>query len=81
MSGFEILRQNKPNVAEFIQHWQSKYQRSFNLSVPEEQANFYEAMLEISRHLANCSSTTTEVSVSVNNEGISGLKISVVSKS
>ena len=74
-----ILREKKPAVADFIGQWQQKYQRAFRLTDAAEQANFYEAMVEIARHLAH-SSTSVAVSLTVSNEGVDGLRLSVCPK-
>lgn len=79
MSDLSILREKKPEVAEFVQQWQSKYQRTFNLNEPAEQANFYEAMVEMARHVAN-GSTRVDISLLVSNEGVNGLRLTACSK-
>jgi phosphoglycolate phosphatase-like HAD superfamily hydrolase len=70
----EILRQRKPEVAQFVERWQSRYQRTFDLKDPGEQATFYEGVLELARHLAAASeSATARVSLSV--DGVTGLTL------
>jgi len=72
----EILRQRKPELAELLDRWQGKYQRTFDLKEAAEQAAFYEGVLEMARLLAVASkSATARVSLSI--DGVTGLSISV----
>lgn len=76
MSDMEILKQNRPQVAEVLSQWRAKYERSFDLSNPSEQANFYEAMLELGRHLASTSSSAN-IQLGVSNMGVDRVSVSV----
>ncbi len=70
----EILKQRKPDVAQFVDRWQQKYQRTFDLKDQAEQACFYEGVLELARHLAAASqSATARISLSI--DGVTGLTI------
>jgi len=69
MSDTEILKQRRPEIAEFIEHWRSKYQKNFDFSDSKEQANFYEAMVELGRHLASTASSAS-LNVVVSNDGL-----------
>ena len=54
MSDLEVLKQRKPAIAEFIEQWRKKYEnRVFDFKKETEQADFYEAMLEMARHIAH----------------------------
>jgi len=79
MSDTTILRENKPDYADFIEHWRSKYHRTFNLKDPADQATFYEGILEMARHIAYASQTVS-VEVAVNNNGVSALSVGSVPK-
>jgi hypothetical protein len=74
-----VLREKKPEVAEFIQQWRKRYQRNYSLNETAEQANLYEALVEIARHLAS-GSKSAKVSLTVNNDGVDGLQITVCPK-
>lgn len=78
MTSLEILKEKNPAVAEFLELWISKYQKNYDLSKPEEQATFYEGMLEIARFIAKnnqsaflrctpCSSGLSELIVGATN--------------
>lgn len=75
----EILRQRKPEIADWLERWQNKYQRVFDLKDPAEQAAFYEGVLEMARHLAVASETAT-ARVALSAEGVTGLTISTQPK-
>lgn len=77
MSDIEILRQKDPELADFIERWRSKYGRTFDLSDDREQANLYEGLLEMGRHVATASEGNATVSLSVNNNGVTGLIVDV----
>ena len=76
MSDMEILKEKRPEVAEVLAHWRSKYERGFDFSNTSEQANFYEAMLELGRHLASTASSAS-ISLGVSNQGVDRVNISV----
>lgn len=76
MSDLEILKQNKPKVADLLERWRSKYERTFDLKDPAEQASFYEAVVEMARHMAVAAETGT-AKLTASNEGATGLIISV----
>ena len=76
MSDMEILKQNKPEVAEVLAQWRRKYERGFDFSNSAEQANFYEAMLELGRHLASTASSAS-IQLGVSNLGVDRVSISV----
>lgn len=63
--------------AEFIESWKNKYAKKFDFSKIEEQALFYEGMLEFARFVAktheqasvqtlDCPSGLTELKISLN---------------
>lgn len=76
MSDLEILKQNKPDVAKLLERWRSKYERTFDFKDPAEQASFYEAVVEMARHMAVAAETGT-AKLTVSNEGVTGLIINV----
>ena len=74
MSDLEILKQNKPAVAELVEQWRAKYNKTFDLTDPSQQADFYEGLVELGRHMASASvfgTLNAEVSV----DGVCGLTI------
>jgi hypothetical protein len=70
MSDTTILKEKNPAVAEFVEQWRAKYQKSFNFSNTEDQADFYEGMLEIARHIAT-NSAGAFLQIQVSNSGVS----------
>jgi hypothetical protein len=73
----EILRQKNPALADFTERWQSRYSRSYDLSSTSDQADFYEGVLEMARHMASASKTG-RLELSVSPDGPAGLKLDVV---
>jgi len=76
---FTILEENNPAAAEFLKLWQSKYQENFDLSKIEDQANFYEAVLEMARFMAKNSSTAS-IECSPTSVGVGCFSISTTPK-
>ena len=76
MSEISILKEMNPTVAGFIESWKSKYERKFDLSDVEQQAIFYEAMLELARFVAKTSDHAA-LSCELCTEGISQVKLLV----
>ena len=73
----EILIQNNPVLADLVSRWKSKYERSYDLSSVLDQADFYEGVMEITRHMAAASSTG-RMELSVNPNGPCTLNLNVV---
>lgn len=70
----ELLRENRPDVAEFVERWKSKYNRSYDLNSMEEQATFYEGVTELAKHIAIDSKTASlEIQLAV--DGVVGVKV------
>jgi hypothetical protein len=74
MSDTVILNNNNPAVAEFVDAWRKKYQKTYDFSDPKEQATFYEGMLEIARHVATNTATGT-LAVAVGTEAVSEVRV------
>lgn len=72
-----VLRQKNPAIAGFLDQWKSKYEkRRFDLTKESEQADFYEAMLEMARHIAHVADgATLDTIVSI--EGVNTLYVNV----
>ncbi len=70
-----VLRLKNPAIAEFLDQWKSKYEkRRFDLTKESDQADFYEAMLEMARHIAHVAdSATLDTIVSI--EGVNMLYV------
>lgn len=77
MSDTTILREKKPAVAEFVEQWRSKYQRQYDFSKTEDQANFYEGMLEMARHIAT-NNAGADLSAQVSTMGVSSVPVMVI---
>lgn len=78
MSDLTVLREKNPALAEFVQAWESKYQRAYDLSEVGQQADFYEGVLEMARHIAKTNSGAN-LRVGVSTTGVSELLISTSS--
>ena len=79
MSDLELLKQRRPDIASFVQDWKDKYNRNFDLRDHYEQANLYEALVELARHVAVTSdSVTLDLQTSV--DGVSGLRLAATPK-
>ena len=61
-------------IAEFMEEFQMKYNKPFDFSKREDQANFCEAMNELGRFLPNAAKTAN-LSLSVNPNGITGVEV------
>lgn len=70
-----VLRLKNPVIAEFLDQWKNKYEkRRFDLTKESDQADFYEAMLEMARHIAHVAdSATLDTIVSI--EGVNMLYV------
>lgn len=77
MSDTTILRTKKPAVADFIDQWRAKYQRQYDFTKTEDQADFYEGMLEMARHVAT-NNNGAGVQVTASTEGVSGVQVAVI---
>lgn len=69
-----ILREKKPDVADYIETWRKKYQKSYDFTKSEEQATFYEGVLEMARFIATTNTGATSV-VFVNTEGVAEVRL------
>lgn len=72
----QILRQKNPDLANLLDRWVDKYERSYDLSSVRDQADFYEGVLEMARHMASASSTG-RLNLAVGPSGPNELKLSV----
>lgn len=69
MIDLTILRERNPAAAEFVADWDKKYGRAYNFESSEDQAIFYEGVVEMARYLAT-NSTTGNLHVAVNSDGV-----------
>ena len=76
MSDIEILQQKNPNLASLVERWRSKYNKSYDLSSTKDQADFYEGVLEMARHMASASSTG-RLELTVGPNGPNGMQLLV----
>jgi len=78
MSDVEILRQKDPNLADLIDQWRAKFQgRPFDLTKEADRADFYEGIMEMTRHIAS-GSASGMLHLTVCNDGVTGLSVSSV---
>lgn len=77
MEELTILKQRKPNIAEFLEHWRAQNERrTFDFSTESGKADFFEAWAEMGKHIAHVSthaSLTTVLSV----DGVSSVYANV----
>jgi hypothetical protein len=76
MSDTEILEQKNPALADLVKRWQSKYARSYDLTNVRDQADFYEGVLEMTRHMASASGTG-RLDLTVGPDGPNALRLNV----
>lgn len=78
MEELTILKQRKPEVAHFLEQWRAKNERQvFDLEIDSGQADFYEALQDLGRHIAHCSSKVT-ISTVVSVDGVNTVYLNVV---
>jgi hypothetical protein len=70
----EILKDRDPAVAEFIEAWRAKYQRGYDFRRVEDQAIFYEGLVELGRHIP-LHSGMASIAVRANTHGIGQVDI------
>lgn len=77
MEDMTILKQRKPNVAQFLESWIARNEkRSFDFSKEEDQADFYEALQDMGRHIAHVSQSATLSSI-ISVDGVNTLYVNV----
>lgn len=73
----ETLQQKNPALSDLVDRWHSKYgNRSYDLTSVRDQADFYEGVLEMARHMASASSAG-QLQLNVGPSGPNGLKLLV----
>lgn len=79
MNDLTVLREKNPAMAESIEAWRRKYQKTYNFADVADQATFYEGMVEMGRHVAtNAGGASLEVKVST--EGVSHVEVTATPK-
>jgi len=73
----EILRNKNASLADLTERWRSRYSRSYDLSSARDQADFYEGVLEMARHMASASSTG-RLELNISPDGPSCLTLNVI---
>lgn len=76
MLDLTIVKAKNPAVAEFLESWVDMYQRQYDFSLPEEQAIFYEGVMELTKHIAK-NLPSACLKISNNAMGVSELNISL----
>ena len=77
MSDTTILKEKRPDIAEFVEAWRAKYERTFDLTDEAEKANFYEGMIEMARHVATTAEAVT-LSSMLTVDGVSTVRADVI---
>ena len=77
MEDMTVLKQRKPNVAQFLESWSAKNeQRQFDFSNQEDQADFFEALQDMGRHIAHVSTSATLSSI-VSVDGVNTVYLNI----
>lgn len=71
-----ILTEKNPKLAEFLDRWSNKYNRSYNFSDTSDQAIFYEGVVELARHVAS-ETSGANMSITTNTAGVGSLQVVV----
>jgi hypothetical protein len=71
-----ILTERNPKLADFLERWSNKYNRSYNFSDTSEQAIFYEGIVELARHVAS-ETPGASMSMTTNTAGVGSLQVVV----
>jgi hypothetical protein len=74
MIDLSVLKNLNPAYAGFIEYWKNKYEKKYDLSEIEQQALFYEGVLELARFLAK-NNTQAFLKSEVCSQGFSEIKI------
>jgi hypothetical protein len=72
-----ILKDKNPAIAGFVESWKKKYEKKFDLKDSEQQAIFYEGMLELARFVAK-SSESASLRTTLCTSGISEVIIAIM---
>jgi hypothetical protein len=75
----EVIKAKNPNLGQWIEQWKKRYEKRFNFSNPNDQADFYEAMLEMARHLCH-SANGASLSLVLNPEGVTTVYVNSAPK-
>lgn len=77
MEQTQILRQKNPTLADLVDRWNSRFAKSYDFNSAKDQADFYEGVLEMARHMASASSTG-RLELEVSPDGPTSLKLNVI---
>ena len=77
MEQTQILRQKNPTLADLVDKWNSRFAKSYDFNSTKDQADFYEGVLEMARHMASASSTG-RLELEVSPDGPTSLKLNVI---
>lgn len=69
-----VLRFKNPELASYLENWKAKYERNFDFSVPAQQADFFEGITEISKHIAHCNKSAN-LKIVVGTEGVTTIYV------
>lgn len=77
MDDLTILREKNPTAAEFVEGWQKKYQGDYDFSLVEDQALFYEGMVEMARYVAK-NNSGAGLKVSTSTTGVQSISVNLM---
>lgn len=76
MNNYTIMKERNPQAAEFLERWEAKYGRFFDLKTQAERASLYEGLLEMARFISQ-NNQTAKIDMRISTEGISSLEMQV----
>jgi hypothetical protein len=79
MKDITILKEKNPSMAAYIEAWRNRYQRSYDFSKTEDQATFYEGLVEMGKHVP-INSGLASIELKVNSEGVESLTFATTPK-
>lgn len=78
-AGIEIIKAKNANLGQWLEQWQKRYEKKYNFADSNDQATFYEGMMEMTKHIAHASNGAS-LSLVLNPEGVTTVYISAAPK-
>lgn len=75
----EIIKAKNANLGQWIEMWKKRYEKKYNFSNINDQADFYEGITEMARHLAHASNGAS-LSLVLNQEGVTTVYVNAAPK-
>jgi hypothetical protein len=75
----EVIKAKNANLGQWIEQWKKRYEKRYNFSDQNEQATFYEGVLEMAKHIAHASNGAS-LSIVLNPEGVTTVYVNASPK-